>query len=105
MTQENAGKAALDPEGGKAARKAQAERLTRIMWAYICGAIALLSFVVGLGASFIPLGFGVLGCILTGQLIRQGERRHSALAGTLALAGIVIWLTYNWPTIQRQLGG
>jgi len=105
MSQENAGTAAADAEGAKAARKARAERLNRIMWAYICGAIALLSFVVGFGGSFIPLGFGVLGCVLVGQLIGQGERRHSALAGALALAGIMIWLTVNWPMIQRQFGG
>jgi hypothetical protein len=105
MTEENAGPAPADGEAAKAARKARSERLNRIMWAYICGAIALLSFVVGFGGSFIPLGFGVLGCVLVGQLIRQGERRHSAAAGALALAGIMIWLTVNWPMIQHQFGG
>jgi hypothetical protein len=29
------------------ARRRRSERLTRIMWAYICAAITLLSFVVG----------------------------------------------------------
>lgn len=105
MIPEKASPAPADVEGAKAARKAQSERLNRIMWAYICGAIALLSFVVGFGATFIPPGFGVLGCVLVGQLIRQGERRHSAAAGALALAGIMIWLTVNWPMIERQFGG
>jgi thiol:disulfide interchange protein len=105
MNQDNASKAAAGAAEDKALRKAQAERRTRMMWAYICGAIALLSFVVGLGASFIPLGFGVLGSILAWQLLQSGERRHSTLAGTLALAAIMIWLSYNWPMIQRYAGG
>ena len=88
-----------------AQRKAQTDRLTRVMWAYICGGIALLSFVVGFGASFIPLGFGILGGVLAAQLMRSGERRHSVATGALALGGIMIWLTYNWPTIQRYIAG
>jgi hypothetical protein len=87
------------------ARRRRSERLTRIMWAYICAAITLLSFVVGLGPSFIPLGFGILGCVLAGQLLRENERRHSVIAGALALGGIMIWLTDNWPTIQRYIAG
>jgi hypothetical protein len=92
--------------GGDAAlRRQRSERLNRIMWAYICGAITVLSFVVGLGPSFIPLGFGILGCVLAGQLLRENERRHSVIAGALALGGIMIWLTDNWPTIQRYIAG
>jgi hypothetical protein len=56
---------------GPPSPKERSERFTRIMWAYICGAITLLSFVVGLGASFIPLGFGVLGGLLVWQLIQS----------------------------------
>ena len=89
----------------KALRRQRSERLNRVMWAYICGAITVLSFVVGLGASFIPLGFGILGCVLAGQLYRGGDRRHSTVAGALALGGIMIWLTYNWPTIRHFLAG
>ena len=88
-----------------AARRQRSERLTRIMWAYVCAAITLLSFVVGLGPSFIPLGFGVLGCVLAWQLIGQGDRQHSVIAGALALGGIMIWFTYNWPIIQRHIAG
>jgi hypothetical protein len=92
-------------EGGDAVlRRQRSERLNRIMWAYICGAITVLSFVVGLGPSFIPLGFGILGCVLAWQLYRGGDRRHSTSAGALALGGIMIWFTYNWPVIQRYLG-
>ena len=79
----------------KTQRKQRAERLNQIMWAYICGAIAILSPMLGFGASFIPPGFAVLGCILDWQLLRKGERRHSVFAGVLALAGILIWLTIN----------
>jgi hypothetical protein len=94
--------AGADDEAAK--RRALSERLNRIMWAYICGAITLLSFVVGFGASFIPLGFGVLGGILAWQLGQSGEHRHSALAGAMALGGILIWSTYNWPMIHRLIG-
>lgn len=89
----------------KAKRKARSERYTQIMWAYVCGAITLISKVVGLEASFIPLGFGVLGGVLVWQLTKKGERRHNVIAGALNLGGILIWLTYNWPTIQHYLGG
>jgi hypothetical protein len=84
-----------------AGRRRRSERMTRIMWAYICGAITLLSFAVGLGPSFIPPGFGILGLILAGQLMRENERRHSVIAGALALGGIMIWLTANWPMMER----
>ena len=107
MSQNDGAKAPAADDAGAAAaaRRAQSERLSRIMWAYICGAITVLSFVVGFGASFIPLGFGILGTILAVQLGRAGERRHSTVAGALALGGMMIWLTYNWPTIQHYLGG
>ena len=85
----------------RAARRQRSERLTRIMWAYICGAITLLSVVVGLGPTFIPLGFGVLGCLLARQLVGQGDRQHGVITGALALGGIMIWLTYNW---HRYIG-
>jgi hypothetical protein len=97
---------AKTPAGGDAAlRRRRSERLTRIMWAYICGAITLLSPMVGFGASFIPLGFGILGSILAWQVFRDGDRRHSTVAGALALGGIMIWLTYNWPVVQRYFAG
>lgn len=95
----------MDADEAKAKRKAQGERYSRIMWAYVCGAITLMSTMVGLGASFIPLGFGVLGGILAWQHQRAGEQRHGMLAGTLTLAGVMVWLTYNWPTIHRFVGG
>jgi hypothetical protein len=102
MTENDGAKA---PADDRALRRQRSERLTRVMWAYICAAITLLSFVVGLGASFIPLGFGVLGGILAWQLVGLGERRHSTIAGALVLGGLMIWLTYNWPTIQRYIAG
>jgi hypothetical protein len=84
-----------------AERKAQAERYRNVMWAYVCGAITLLSSMVGLGATYIPLGFGILGGILAWNLTRSGDQRHGMFAGMLLLGGLMIWLTYNWPTIQR----
>src|ERR1700730_3760008 len=33
------------------------------------------------------------------------ERRHSALAGAMALGGILIWSIYNWPMIHRYIAG
>jgi hypothetical protein len=105
MTEKTATTAAASVDHETAKRRQRSERLTRIMWAYICGAITLLSFVVGLGASFIPLGFGVLGGLLVWQLVQSGERRHSALAGAMALGGILIWSTYNWPMIHRYIAG
>lgn len=96
----------MEGEGAdaKAAEKPAGERYRQIMWAYVCGAITLLSMVVGLGASFIPLGFGVLGGILDWQLIRGGDQRHGMFAGALTLGGVMIWLTYNWPMIHRLIG-
>ena len=93
----------LDPEA-KAARKAQNERYTRIMWAYVCGGITLVSLLLGFGATFIPLGFGILGAILAWQLSRTGERRHGMYAGAMTIGGVMIWLTYNWPAIHRFIG-
>lgn len=105
MTERDGAKAPAGADDERAARRRRSERLTQIMWAYICGAITLLSFVVGLGPSFIPLGFGVLGGILAWQLYRAGERRHSRIAGALVLGGIMIWFTYNWPMLHRYLAG
>ena len=53
----------------------------------------------------IPLGFAILGAVLVSGLIRSGEQRHGMFAGILILGGMMIWLTYNWPTIHRFLGG
>jgi hypothetical protein len=92
-------------EEEKAKRRAQAERYRQTMWAYVCGAISLLCNVVGLEATFIPMGFGVLGLVLVWQLMKKGEKRHSAIAGALNLGGILIWLTYSWPLIRHYLGG
>lgn len=91
-------------EEQKAARKAQGERLNQIMWAYLCGAIVFLSFFVGLGASFIPLGFGILGCVLVWQLKQKGETGHSTIAAAILLGGILIWLTANWGWIGPSIG-
>lgn len=95
----------MDEDDAKAERKARSERHTRIMWAYVCGAITLLSTLVGFGASFLPLGFGILGGILAWQLNRAGDQRNAMFAGTLTLGGVMIWLTYNWPTLHRFVGG
>jgi hypothetical protein len=103
MAEKGGAKAPAGASDEAARRRQRSERLNRVMWAYICGAITLLSFAVGLGPSFIPLGFGILGCILAWQLARGGDRQHSTLAGVLALGGIMIWLTYNWPMIRHFL--
>jgi hypothetical protein len=99
------GVSSMDAEDAKAKRKAEGERYSRIMWAYVCGAIALVSVMVGFGRTFIPLGFAIFGGILAWQLNQAGEQRHGGIAGALALGGLLIWLTYNWPTIQRYIGG
>ena len=90
---------------GPPSPKERSERFTRIMWAYICGGVTLLSFLIGFGASFIPRGFGVLGDTLAGPLLRGGERQHSAVTGAMALGGIMIWFTFNGPPIQRYITG
>jgi len=94
----------MDADEAKAARKAQNERYTRIMWASICGGITLVSQLVGLGATFIPPGFGILGAILAWQLTRTGEQRHGMFVGAMTIGGIMIWLTYNWPSIHKFIG-
>jgi hypothetical protein len=91
-------------EEQKAARKARSERLNQIMWAYLCGGIVFLSLLVGLGATFIPLGFGILGCVLAWQLRQKGEQRHSTIAAAILLGGILIWLTVNWRWIGPSIG-
>jgi hypothetical protein len=88
----------------RAKRKAVSERRTLVMWGYVTGGISLLSYVVGLEPSFIPLGFGVLGCIIAWQLNAKGER-HGLYAGMLNLAGILIWVTFNWSRLRGWLGG
>jgi len=88
----------------RAKRKAASERRTLVMWGYVTGGISLLSYVVGLEPSFIPLGFGVLGCIIAWQLNAKGDR-HGLYAGMLNLAGILIWITVNWSRLRGWLGG
>jgi hypothetical protein len=105
MSEENSTEATGREEDERAKRKAKGERYTQIMWSYVCGAITLLCNAVGLEASFIPLGFGVLGLILCWQLLQKGERRHSAIAGAINLGGILIWLTYNWSRLGHMFGG
>ena len=104
MNEQTAKDVAATDDGEKAKRKAQAERYRQIMWAYVCGGIDLLSNLVGLEATFIPFGFGVLGLVLAWQLMQKNEKRHSTIAGAINLGGILIWLTYNWPLIQHYLG-
>jgi hypothetical protein len=89
----------------KAKKKARNERYARIMWAYVCGGIAVVSLVTGFRATFIPAGFAVLGAILAAQLIRAGEQRHGIYAGAMSFGGLMIWLSYTWPTIHAYLGG
>ena len=103
MTSDN-GTAQPSAEEQKAARKARSERLNQIMWAYLCAAIVFLSFFVGFTATFIPLGFGILGCVLAWQLKQKGEMRHSTIAAPLLLGGILIWLTVNWSWIGGAVG-
>ena len=105
MSEEKIDNPAADAEDEKAKRKAKGERYTQIMWAYVAGAITLLSNVVGLEASFIPLGFGVLGSVLAWQLLQKGERRHSIYAGAINIGGILIWLTANWPWLSHLASG
>ena len=87
-----------------AERKTQRERYNRIMWAYVCGGITLLSYLVGLEPTFIPLGFGFFGLLLCWQLLQIGDQRHSVYAGILSLGGVMIWLTFNWPMLKHWAG-
>ena len=100
MNEETKG-AAEPSDEQRAERKARGERYSQMMWAYVCGAITLLCNAVGLEASFIPLGFGVLGLILCWQLSQKNERRHPLIAGAINLGGIMIWLTYTWPWLSH----
>lgn len=95
---------AATEEEEKAKRRAQAERYRQTMWAYVCGAISLLCNVVGLEATFLPMGFGALGLVLCWQLMQKGEKRHSSIAGAINLGGLLIWLTYMWPLARRYFG-
>jgi len=101
---DDAAKSKALTEEEKAERLTRKERNTQIMWAYVCGAITLISIPVGLERSFIPLGFGVFGLILAWQLMQKGERRHNAIAGAISLGGILIWLSSNWPVYRHYLG-
>ena len=104
MTSDNDAAQPGEEEQNAAARKARSERLNQTMWAYLCGGIVFLSLFAGLGATFIPLGFGILGCVLAWQLKQKGERRHSTIAAAILLGGILIWLTLNWRWIGPSLG-
>ena len=101
MSEEKTETTAINAEDEKAKRKAKGERYTQIMWAYVAGAITLLCNIVGLEASFIPLGFGVLGSVLAWQLMQKGERRHSMYAGAINIGGLLIWLTANWAWLSH----
>ncbi|HEX4192196.1 MAG TPA: hypothetical protein VHY80_03820 [Stellaceae bacterium] len=103
MTSDN-DTAPASAEEQKAARRAHSERLNQIMWAYLCAGIVFLSFFVGFTATFIPLGFGILGCVLAWQLRQKGEMRHSTIAAAILLGGILIWLTVNWSWIGGSIG-
>ncbi|HEX3970803.1 MAG TPA: hypothetical protein VHX19_05750 [Stellaceae bacterium] len=103
MTSDN-DTAPASAEEQKAARRARSERLNQIMWAYLCAGIIFLSFFVGFTATFIPLGFGILGCVLAWQLRQKGEMRHSTIAAAILLGGILIWLTVNWSWIGGSIG-
>ena len=100
----NSAKSSSMTDAEKAERKARNERNTQIMWAYVCGAITLISIPVGLEASFIPLAFGIFGLIIARQLRQKGERRHNMIAGAINLGGILIWLSSNWPWLRHYLG-
>ena len=101
---DKAAKASSMSDEEKTERKARNERNTQIMWAYVCGAITLVSIPVHLEASFIPLGFGILGLIIARQLRQKGERRHNVIAGAINLGGILIWLSSNWGWLRHYLG-
>jgi hypothetical protein len=87
MSEKTPGMGRQAPRSGRSASPAS-------LGAYICGGVTLLSFVIGFGARFTPLGFGVLGDILAGPLLRGGERQHSAITAAMALGGIMIWFTF-----------
>ncbi|HXQ54003.1 MAG TPA: hypothetical protein VN802_23115 [Stellaceae bacterium] len=93
----------MDADEAKAKRRAEGERRSRIMWAYVCGAISIVSVVVGLGVTFIPLGFAVLGALLARGLARTGDQRHATYAGILIVTGLIVWFAYNWPIIRHYL--
>jgi hypothetical protein len=101
--QNSAGSASTDQE--KAERLARRERYSQIMWAYVCGAISLISIPFRLEATFIPLAFGVFGLILAWQLSQKGEPRHNVIAGAINLGGILIWFTANWGWLRHFLEG
>ena len=102
---ENAAKNAPATDQEKAERLARRERYSQVMWAYVCGAITLISIPVRLEVTFIPLAFGFFGLILAWQLSKKGERRHNVIAGAINLGGILIWFTANWPLIRHYIGG
>jgi hypothetical protein len=79
----------------KTADKAAKERLNFLLWGYIGSGISLISLAVGMGATFIPLGFGIAGCWFAWKLNTLGERRRHLVPGIASLAAILIWITYN----------
>ena len=103
MTDKPAPPGLTDEERAK--RKADGERRTLVMWGYVTGAITIISYIVKLEATFIPLGFGILGLVIAWQLNRKGERRNSVFAGALNLFGIMVWLTVNEAWLRGLLGG
>jgi hypothetical protein len=91
-----AGEKMAETAADLSAEKARKERLSLLMWGYICSAISLISLVIGWGASFFPIAFGIAGCWFAWKLNRLGERRRNLVPGVASLAGILIWITYNW---------
>jgi hypothetical protein len=95
----------MTDDNAKAQQKIPGQPLSRVTWAYVCGAFSVGSMMFGLGASFIPLAFGVMGGILSWQLLKTEDRRHGAYAGVLNLGGVIVWLTHIGPILRRLFHG
>jgi hypothetical protein len=86
------------------AKKAAKERRSQILWAYVAGATSILGYLAGLEATFLPMGFGVVGLILCYQLNAKGEPRHAGAAAALSSIGIVLWAAYNLAGLKHYFG-
>jgi hypothetical protein len=91
----------MSDNNAKAQQKVPGQPLSRVTWAYVCGVFTLGSMMFGLGASFIPLAFGVMGAVLSWQLLKTDDRLHGGVAGVMNLGGVIIWVTHIGPVVRR----
>jgi hypothetical protein len=92
----------MPDDNAKLRQKIPGQPLSKVTWAYVCGVFTLGSTMFGLVVSFIPVAFGVIGAILSWQLLKTEDRRHGSYAGVLNLGALIVWLMRAVPILRHM---